>query len=171
VAVLPAWTGLARASDISVRRAPPRSRDLESLEWLLAEIDGRGLTGGYRVTSVSDVDRGAITDALTHADGSVAHVQVFRRSPLSRGLASTHLLDLRLMNGADGGARATHEGLGIAVMTLASHLRRAETLALRSGVSPERRASLRRLSTHEQRYASHGGFENGMREGARPETA
>jgi hypothetical protein len=154
VAALPVW-----ATDASAPRAPRRSSDVASLDWLFAGILGRGLTGGHRVASVSDVDRGAITITLVHTDGSIAPVHVFRRSPLSRGLATTNLLDLRLMNGADGGERATHEELGVAVLTLAAHIRRIETAALRAGAGlGERRASLRRLSSHEQRYALHGGF-------------
>ncbi len=149
----------------------PRSIEAAGLALLFGGIAGRGLTGGYRVARVSELDGGAVTIELTHTDGSVAHVQAFRRSPLSRGLATTGLLDLRLMNGADGGERSTREELGVAVLTLASHLRRVESAALRSRLGADRRASLRGLYTHERRFAMHGGFEDGMRPDASAETA
>ena len=128
-----------------------------SLDFLLGALVGRPLPGGYRVSSVSDVAQGAVTITLTQRDGSSALVQAFRRSPLSSGLATTRLLDLRLMNGADG-ELTTHEGAGVAVMTLASRIRRVEDTTCRGGIGRDQRAAVRALSTHEHRNLVHGGF-------------
>ena len=140
----------------SARAQTIRSR-APSLDFLFAPLVGRPLSGGFRVGSVSDVDRGSVSVTLLRADGAQATVQVFRRSPLSSGLATTRLLDLRWMNGGDGG-RVTHEAAGVAVMQLAARLRRIEAAAMRGGVSSEHRVALRALYTHEQRHARHGGF-------------
>ncbi len=138
-------------SERAVSRVP-------SLDFLLAPLLGRSLAGGFRVASVSDIERGSVTITLARHDGARSLVQVFRRSPVSTGLATTRLLDLRWMNGGNGD-RATHEAGGVAVMTLASRLRRIEAATLRAGLMAEQRASLRSLHTHEQRTTFHGGFE------------
>jgi hypothetical protein len=128
-----------------------------SLDFVLAPLLGRSLPGGFRVSALSDVDRGSVGITLTRQDGAQAVVQVFRRSPLSSGLATTRLLDLRWMNGGDG-AQVTNEAAGVAVMNLAARVRRIEASVLREGLSAQHRASLRTLSTHEQRTARYGGF-------------
>lgn len=138
------------------RSDAPRGR-AQSLDFLLAPLLGRSLPGGFRVSSMSDVDRGSVAITLTRQDGAHAAVQVFRRSPLSSGLATTRLLDLRWMNGGDG-EQVTNEAAGIAVMSLAARVRRIEASVLRGGLSAQHRASLRLLSTHEQRTARYGGF-------------
>jgi hypothetical protein len=71
------------------------------------------------------------------------------------------------MNGADGD-RATNEAGGVAVMTLASRLRRIEATTLRGGLATEQRTALRSLYTHEQRTTFHGGFEGAVAEGTEP---
>jgi hypothetical protein len=164
IASLPAWMGLARARSTAAMKGAARPIEPAGLDWIVAGIAGQGLTGGYRVANVSPIRDGAVTLALEHTDGSAAQVQIFRRSPLSRGLATTNFLDLRLMNDA-AGAETTHEGLGVAVLTLAAHLRRVEAQGLRSGsgLDAARRASLRSLHTHERHYAMYGGFVDGQR--------
>lgn len=151
-----AMGGMAGAAPGASARTEGRAR-LPNLDFLFAPLVGRPLTAGFRVLSVSGVERGSATVTLARADGARAQVQVFRRSPMSTGLATTRLLDLRLMNGGDGD-RATHEGAGLAVMSLAARLRRIEAAAVRGGPSPEQRVALRALYTHEQRNALHGGF-------------
>jgi hypothetical protein len=124
---------------------------------LFAPLALRALPGGFRVASVSPIERGSVAITLVRHDGARAEVQAFRRSPLSTGLATTRLLDLRVMNGADGGA-ATHEASGVAVMQLASRLRRIESAVLRQPLTPPQRTALRALQTHEGRLALYGGF-------------
>ena len=123
---------------------------------------------GWRVAEVSPVQHGAITVSLVGAAGEV-DVQLFRRSRVSAGLVQTHLLDLRVMNGADG-ATPTQEGLGLAVMSLATRIRGHERAALRGGLCPEHRAALRSLRTHERRLSELGGYAQGP-EGERGEGA
>jgi hypothetical protein len=130
-----------------------------NIDFLLAPLVGRSLSGGFRVGTISPIDRGAVTVTLVRTgDGARAVVQVFRRSSRSEGLATTRWLDLRWMNGADG-EEATPEAGGVAVMTLASRIRRVEAASARAGVSREQRAALRELSTIEQRIARYGAFE------------
>ncbi len=148
---------LASAGPTGGQRAEGRGH-LPSLDFLFAPLIGRPLPGGFRVLAVSDVQRGSATVTLARQDGARAVVQVFRRSPLSAGLATTRLLDLRWMNGGDGD-RITQEAGGVAVMSLAARVRRVESAALRGGVSPDQRVALRALFTHEQRNAVHGGYQ------------
>ncbi len=155
-AALPVW----EATHPSIaERARPRvdAGRSTSLDFLFAPIIGRPIALGYRVESVSEVELGSARVTLVTADGSRAILQVFRRSPVSAGLATTRLLDLRWMNGADG-VEATQEHAGLAVLGLAARLRRVEAAALDSGLSRAQRTALRALQTHEQRFASHGGF-------------
>lgn len=142
-----------------------RGRSVSSLDFLLAPLVGRPLPSGFRVSSVSEIDRGSAQITLTRQDGATLLVQAFRRSVQSSGLATTRLLDLRWMNGGDGD-RVTHEAGGLAVMNLAARIRRIESASLRAGLSPSQRASLAALHTHERRTAIHGGFSV-----AEPETA
>lgn len=162
VAALPLAGSVARADAGGGPIGRPASAARGNVEWLLGGLVGHALPGGFRVASVSEIDRGAVTITLASGSGTLAHVQVFRRSPLSTGLATTRLLDLRLMNGADG-AHDTHEGAGVAVMTLASRIRRIEQSVLSSGLAADQRASLRGLTTHEQRLFLHGGFGGSVR--------
>lgn len=155
--------GSARAQSIAERARPTDGGRSTSLEFLFAPIVGRPLSLGYRVESVSEVELGSARVTLVSADGSRAIVQLFRRSPVSSGLASTRLFDLRWMNGADGSTE-THEPPGLAVMSLAARLRRVETIALDAGLTRPQRTALRALQTHEQRVATHGGFVEMRRE-------
>ena len=136
-------------------RAP--SVEGENLDFLLAPLAGRSLSGGVRVASISAIDRGAVTITLRARDGAESVVQVFRRSLASEGIAATRWLDLRWMNGADG-ERSTPETGGLAVMALAARIRRLENAAARSGLSASQRASLRRLETLDGRNAMHGAY-------------
>jgi hypothetical protein len=141
--------------------APPTARaDGPSLDFLLAPVAGRALSGGFRVAAIAPIDRGAATITLRARDGAEHVVQAFRRSPLaqSEGIASTRWLDLRWMNGADG-AHTTPEAGGLAVMSLASRIRRIENAAARAGLTPEQRASLRALQTIDRRNAVHGAYD------------
>ena len=162
VAALPGFAFAARTgalSEASAAAAP-------SIDFLLMPLVGRSLAAGFRVESVSPIDRGAVTITLVQGDAR-ALVQVFRRSAASNGLATTRLFDLRWMNGADG-EHATPEAGGVAVMTLASRIRRLESAMLRGGLSGSQRTALRGLSTHAARNALHGGFDgfDGARERA-----
>ncbi|MFO0684533.1 MAG: hypothetical protein U0234_20935 [Sandaracinus sp.] len=162
------WSG-AHVSGIADRARSGDARST-SLEFLFAPLVGRPLSLGYRLESVSEVELGSARVTLVGADGARAIVQVFRRSQVSSGLASTRLLDLRWMNGADGAAQ-THEQAGLAVMGLAARLRRVETAALEAGLSRPQRTALRALQTHEQRLATHGGFVAMRRDSAEEERA
>lgn len=123
---------------------------------LLAPIEaGLALPHGWRVVEVRGIEAGAIPIRLAHEDGTAALVGAFRRGPRSRGIAQTALLDLRVMNDAHG-HRPTNEGLGLAVMTLAARIRRAERAMMRRGATAEQRAALSALRTHEQRLANLG---------------
>ena len=139
VAALPGFALAARtgaASSASAEGAPSAA----SIDFLLMPLVGRSLAGGFRVESVSPIDRGAVTITLVR-DGARALVQVFRRSAASNGLATTRLFDLRWMNGANG-EHATPEAGGVAVMTLASRIRRLEAAMLRGGLSGAQRTAL-----------------------------
>jgi len=62
---------------------------------------------------------------LRHADGRHAQVHLCARDGRPRGLAHTALFDLVLMDGGQGD-RPTDEGLGRALLTVASRVRSNE---------------------------------------------
>lgn len=127
------------------------SEEAATLEGLLGRLTTRPVGAGYRVSSVSRVERGAVTLLLSRG-AETALVRVFRRSATSSGLASSRLFDLRLMNGADG-VEGTHEHVGVAVMTLAARLARLE----RGDLQSLARAARVALATHDEYLRVHGG--------------
>ena len=88
----------------------------------------------------------------------MGRVQVFRRGSREQAVATTGLLELRVMNGASG-AEPTHEGLGVAVMTMAARIRQSERDV---STRDARRSAVRALSTHERRISAHGPDEQGL---------
>ena len=119
---------------------------------LVSVSPGTSLGHGWRLAEIAPVADGLIPVTLVHHDGAVARVMAFRRSPLSSGVAQTRYLDLRIMNGGDGG-EPTHEGLGLAVLALAARIRAAEPASL----GRAHRAALRALHSHERRLLEVGG--------------
>jgi hypothetical protein len=150
--------GALRAGTSTTGAATPRDEARASgpnLDFLLGPLVGRTLTGGLRVAAASAITQGAVTLTLRGRDGREAVVQAFRRSASSAGIATTRWLDLRWMNGADG-ELATPEAGGLAVMSLASRIRRIESALVRDGVTGAQRSALRSLETIEARNARYG---------------
>ena len=96
--------------------------------WLLAPLGkGSAVGRGWVVESLSPVERGAAVLQLAHHGGEIARVHVCAHSGAPRGLASTVLFDLVLMDGGQGDLR-TPEGLGRALLGVAARIRRNEVL-------------------------------------------
>ena len=108
----------AAFADASVSAAAPH--------WLLGTIrPGSALGLGWALSSVSPITLGASVLELAHRDGRVARVHLCARDGRPKGLAHTALFDLVLMDGAQGD-RQTDEGLGRALMNLASRVKQNE---------------------------------------------
>lgn len=124
-----------------------------SAAWLLAPLQaGQSVGLGWRLHSLSPVERGAVVITLRHARHTEAapvegRVHLCAHHGAPRGLAHTALFDLVLMDGGQG-ARPTDEALGRVVLTLAAKVRTNEL----SGDL----GSVARLLTHAERVALYG---------------
>jgi hypothetical protein len=129
------------ASDADVSPAP---------WWLLAPLRaGAPLAMGWSLADLSGPHNGGLVLRLQHSNGAVGSVHLSARAPGARPLATTHLLDLRLMDGGDGD-RPTDETLGRLVVGLAQHIARNELAA--AGDDPV----LSALLPHSERLIRHG---------------
>lgn len=96
--------------------------------WLVHPIGmGTPLKFGWYVAGMSAVERGAAVLTLAHATGRTAKVHICSHDGKARGLATTRLVDLVLMDGGSGSFQ-TDEKLGRVVLGLAERIRRNETL-------------------------------------------
>jgi len=118
--------------------------------WLVHPIGmGTPLKFGWYVAGLSSVERGAAVLTLAHASGRGARVHICAHGGKPRGLASTRLVDLVLMDGGSGSFQ-TDEKLGRVVLGLAERIRRNETLP-DGDLKP-----IARMMTHDDRVESYG---------------
>jgi hypothetical protein len=98
---------------------PPAVVDPQAPWALIAPLTaGSYLGAGWQIETLSQVKRGAAILTLAHRSGQRARVHICRRGDRPKGIAHTADLDLLLMNGG-AGRRATAEGVGRAVKTVA----------------------------------------------------
>jgi hypothetical protein len=123
--------------------------------WLFSPVrPGSSLGLGWRMGSLSPVERGAVVLEL-HRDGGdtegvrVARVHICAREGKARGLAHSELFDLVLMDGGQG-EKPTDERLGRVLLGLADRVRKNE---LESNAELK---DLGRLLPHGQRVALYG---------------
>ena len=118
--------------------------------WLLAPL-GRGahLGGGWFLAHLGPVEKGAAVLTLQHQDGAVASVHLCHHVGSPRGLASTELIDMILMDGGQG-EKPTDERLGRVLMGLAQVVRGNE---LRGDGDL---AMLAQMQPHAERVLAHG---------------
>lgn len=118
--------------------------------WLVSPLrQGSAVGKGWSVQSLSAVERGAAVLELAHHDGELARVHVCAHAGTPKGLASTVLFDLVLMDGGQG-EQPTPEGLGRALMGVASRVRRNEL------VGETDLKSVSRMLTHAERVERYG---------------
>lgn len=118
--------------------------------WLMHPIGmGTPLKYGWYVAGLSSVDRGSSVLTLGHANGRKARVHICAHQGKGRGLASTRLVDLVLMDGGSGSFQ-TDEKLGRVVMGLAERIRRNETLP-DGDLKP-----IARMMSHDERVEAFG---------------
>jgi hypothetical protein len=118
--------------------------------WLVSPLrQGSAVGKGWTVQSLSSVERGAAVLELAHHDGELARVHFCAHAGAPKGLASTVLFDLVLMDGGQGDA-PTPEGLGRALMGVASRVRRNEL------VGETDLKSVSRMLTHAERVELYG---------------
>jgi hypothetical protein len=96
------------------------------------------------------VEDGATILTLAQRDGEIARVHICARHGQARGLASTELFDLVLMDGGQGD-RPTEESLARVLRQLARHIRRSEQTVGEDGLR-----MVTGLSTHGDRVARYG---------------
>lgn len=154
------WMGAAGAAAVvglpslaaSERRTETAATPHEAtLTGLFESLVSRPLGFGFRVEAVAPLAERALAVTLRRGEERWT-VRVCRRSATSSGLATTRLLDLRLLNGADG-AHDTDEHVGVAVMTLAARAARLE----RADLAGYARAAHATLSTHDEHVSRCGG--------------
>jgi hypothetical protein len=110
--------GLAAFADASGQAGAPL--------WLVAPLQpGSPLGKGWTLTALSPVERGAAVLTLQHRAGQLARVHLCARDGRPKGLTHTALFDLLLMDGGQGD-RPTDEGLGRALVNLASRVKHNE---------------------------------------------
>ncbi len=119
--------------------------------WLVSPIrTGSTIGKGWSVTGLSPVQQGAAVLSLQHRDGRTAAVHICALGRGGRGVASTSLFDLVVMDGRDGDA-PTDEDLGRAVVNLSRRIHRNEL-----AVEAELRQAAG-MMTHGDRVARYGG--------------
>lgn len=118
--------------------------------WLLSPIEqGSTIGRGWTVEALSRVERGAAVLELRHRGGEQARVHLCAHAGAPKGLASTVLFDLVLMDGGQGD-QPTPEGLGRALLGVAARIRHNEM----SGQTDLE--SISRMLTHAERVALYG---------------
>lgn len=136
--------------DAEADAADPAGEEGPAPWWLLAPLRaGAPLAMGWTLADLSGPRNGGLVLRLQHRDGAVGSVHLSARAPGARPLATTHLLDLRLMDGGDG-SLPTDETLGRLVVGLAQHIARNELAAV--GDDP----ALSALLPHSERLIRHG---------------
>lgn len=118
--------------------------------WLLAPLArGSHLGQGWYLAHFGAVQRGASVLTLQSRDGEIARVHVCQHDGAPRGLASTELLDLVLMDGGQGD-KQTPEHLGRVLMGLARVMRENELK------SDGDLGELARMQSHGERVDAYG---------------
>jgi hypothetical protein len=119
--------------------------------WALLAPFGMGspLKFGWYVAGLSSVERGAAVLTLAHSSGRRANVHLCAHNGAPRGVASTSMIDMVLMDGGSGSFR-TDEKLGRVVLGLAEAVRRNEADP-RGDLWP-----VAKMMTHEARVDAYG---------------
>lgn len=118
--------------------------------WLLDPVrKGSEVGFGWYVSGLSGVSRGAAVLSLAHRGGRTARVHLCLHGGEPKGIASTRMLDLVLMDGGSGSFQ-TDERLGRVVLGLAERMRRNE-LDPNGDLWP-----LARMMTHDARVEAFG---------------
>jgi len=112
---------------------------------------GKPAGRGWTATHLSAVRDGASILTLTHNTGATARVHICARRGPATGVARTNLLDLVLMDGGDGD-KATEEGLGRVIRTMAKRVARNELGA----IDNQTLDNMARMLTHNERLALYG---------------
>lgn len=127
-----------------------QGRDGGAPWWLLSPLkQGASLGRGWSIEGLSPIESGAAILTLAHRDGRQTRVHLCAWKDAPRGVAHTDLLDLIVMDGGQGD-RPTEEGLGRALSSLASRIRRNE-LRLDADIR-----ALAGMQSHEERVEQYG---------------
>ncbi len=139
--------GVAAAAAVPAEAAAPAPRGEAEPAWeILSPVrPGDHLGFGWRAGRLRRA-AGAWTLSLIHPERGLARVAICYRRGAARGLASTELLDLVLMDGA-AGDRRTDEALGRVIIALSRVLARNERAVAEASSH---------LMTHAERVARFG---------------
>lgn len=145
-------SGAARAEQARRLRAFAEGAAPADPPWWLVtplQTDTR-LSDGWVLRDLSPVERGAAVLSLEHRSGATAALHLCAHGGQPRGLASTRLFDLVLMDGGQGD-QPTHPGLARVITSLARRIRRNELAAADAGLD-----SVSRMLSHDERVALYG---------------
>lgn len=118
--------------------------------WLISPLKAGSSVGkGWKIADLSSVEQGACVLSLEHLSGEVTDIHICAKEEGQKGIESTALLDLVIMDGRQG-QEDTREDVGRVVMGLAKRIQRNEMRLeadLRSLVS---------LESHDERVNRYG---------------
>tara|TARA_B110000037_G_scaffold181971_1_gene209394 strand:- start:370 stop:858 length:489 start_codon:yes stop_codon:yes gene_type:complete len=118
--------------------------------WLLSPLKaGNSVGKGWKITDLSTVEQGACILSLEHTSGDVTNIHICAKEEGQKGIESTALLDLVIMDGRQG-QEDTREDIGRVVMGLAKRIQRNE-MKLEADL-----LSLSSLQSHNERVNRYG---------------
>ena len=118
--------------------------------WLVAPLQAGDSVGkGWTFASMSVIEQGACILSLEHTSGEVTNIHICAKGDVRKGIASTGLLDLVVMDGRQG-QEPTQEDMGRVVMGLARRIQKNE-MKLDADL-----ASLSSLQSHDERVYRYG---------------
>ena len=118
--------------------------------WLIAPLQvGSSVGKGWKVEAMGAVKQGACVLSLKHKSGEVTNIHICAKGEVQKGIASTTLLDLVVMDGRQG-QEPTQEDVGRVVIGLAKRIQTNE-MKLETDLS-----SLVSLQSHDERVYRYG---------------
>lgn len=127
-----------------------RKNSADSPWWLVAPLKtGSSVGKGWKIVNIGSIEQGACILSLKHNSGEMTNIHICAKGEEQKGIASTELLDLVIMDGRQG-EEPTQEDVGRVVMGLAKRIEKNE-IKLEANLS-----SLTSLQSHDERVYRYG---------------
>jgi len=118
--------------------------------WLISPLEiGSSVGKGWKIEEIGLIEQGACILSLKHNSGEVTNIHICAKGEEQKGIASTELLDLVIMDGRQG-EEPTQEDVGRVVMGIAKRIQSNE-ISLEADLS-----SLASLQSHDERVYRYG---------------
>ena len=144
--------GFSVAARAATLRAFADGTDADAPWCLLSPLDlGASVGKGWRLSQLDGVKNGASILTLKHSAHGSARIHICARKGQSHGLTHTQLLDLVLMDGANGNRR-TREDLARVVTGIAKRIEKNEVCAVDDSMLD----AMNSMLTHDERMALYG---------------